>query len=174
MHGSWLTTQFNWMLLKNRVQEGQFLIDGRHYLQLSNAGIVLANRAYLIKSFGVDRAINTFDNAILRSSLYSYTFGTDIAQLQTELRFPVLDFIAFQPSFLPKSMFGFRVNGSVFFYTGNIWFGDQEIGWSKRVGFALKAAIFPKFNIQFEKYKIQYKHWPWSKWQSGAFFSYDF
>ncbi|MDA2922075.1 hypothetical protein MYX07_02280 [Patescibacteria group bacterium AH-259-L07] len=174
MHGSWLITQFNWMLLKNRIQEGQFLVDGRYYIQLIIPGIVLANRAYLIKSFGVDRALNMFDNAILRSSLYPYIFGTDIAQLQTELRFPIFNFVAFQPSIAPESIFGFRVNGSVFFYTGNIWFGDQEIGLSKRAGFAIKIAIFPGFNIQYEKYKIQYKDWPWSRWQSGWFLSADF
>jgi len=149
------------------IQEGYCMVDGRYYHQFGHGRIVWANRVYGVKSFGKDRMI-AWSNNLYRDRLF--TFGTDIIQLQTELRFPILNWIAFQPAYRDirsnKGIWGFRVNGCLFWYSGDVRYAGQGRHWSNRAGIAARIMLISNISLQYEYY-WQSIDGKWSKPQNG-------
>lgn len=176
--GSWLSTQLDVAAVNRKLLEGQFLFDGRLYIQLKGR-ILLANRLYVIKSLGSDRQVFWIDPIFKkpRFPYYNIRLGTDLAVRQIELRFPILNFIAFQPALMPigsPEYFGFWVNGALFYYSGNIWFHRAKMPQMKRAGLAIKLRISGNVSLQYEQYKMKYGYGSWGKWERGWFLNFEF
>ncbi len=172
--GSWLATQYNFLMMPNKLLEGYFMLDGRHYFQIFSTRLILANRIFYLKSFGKDRMI-TWSSDVHRRWNFPKA-GTDLLQLQTEFRFPVLNWIAAQPAWMPIGSaggIGVRVNGSVFWYAGDIWYANKGMEWTNRTGFSIKFMIMSKVSLQWEKY-CYLRDGEWSRWKSGWFLNVDF
>lgn len=179
LRGSWLVTQLNWLLLKDYVSEGQFLLDGRFYMQLFGSRSLIANRLHVIKSFGRDRPLQYIEDPVNKFFVfYNYRIGTDATLIQNELRFPLLNWIAVQ---LPLAkfgsndyIFGFKVNAALFHYAGKVWMAGYKTPFNRRAGLAVKLMVGYGVSLQYEFYKLKWEDSPWSEWRRGIYVNVDF
>jgi len=144
------------------VLEGYVNVDFRYYLRVGASRVYLANRLTGLKSFGHDRLLATLA-AIYPQCVFDpfneiqKGVGTDYILFQTELRFPIFNFIAFQPAVFPyrsRHVVAFGVDGSIFWYGGDIWYARADrMHWMNRVGCALKLKLGGPLVFRYERYK---------------------
>ncbi|MDA2935771.1 hypothetical protein MYX06_00920 [Patescibacteria group bacterium AH-259-L05] len=179
--GTWLATQLDVLAVNKKILEGQFIFDGRFYIQIKNSRALIANRLYVVKSLGSDKPIFLTPRVLEKQKFpyYNTKLGTDAILKQIEFRFPILNFIVFQPALVPpnspEGIMGFWVNGSLFYNSGNIWFYGTEMPQIKRAGLAIKLRIFGNISLQHEQYKMKYGAGPWTHaWKKGWFLNFEF
>ena len=172
--GSYLEIQFDPIFFQDKILEGTFSFDGRYYLQLGNTRALLANRIFCIKSFGMDRRMFVGYSDIYKSLFPNLL--SDVLQLQTEFRFPILNWIAVQPAWCKigsGSGIGFRVNGSLYWYTGDTWYGDEKIEWTTRMGASIKLMVMNNVSLSYDRYRYLRMGLK-DQWRNGIFFTIDF
>jgi len=157
--------------LTSSVLDGKIVVDARNYLPLGRrTRVYLANRLFMAKSFGMDRSFFEDSNPFAQRKGYEGSqfstpggIGTAIIIHQTELRFPLVNWVFFQPAFTPlkdnrRGIFWFTVDGSLFAEGGDVWFNEiRKFDWSGREGWAIKLRIFGAFTVKYERFKFVYR-----------------
>ena len=184
-HGTYLFAGISSQLgqVNDKIQPitGYGMLDLRHYIRLGSSRINWANRVFALKSFGCDQYIyrlgDLYIGRIHHDSISGawQNWGTSAVLMQSELRFPLLNWIAFQPAiFSPgsKGAIGFAVEGALFWYGGDVWFPDLDnMHWINRAGAKIKIKVGPALSVNIEHYKYIYdwkdlnldnRKWGWS------------
>jgi hypothetical protein len=185
-HGTYLFAGFYGVYGKidNKIQpiESYSVFDFRHYLRLGSSRIYWANRLFALKCFGYDQYIYQLDDLYRGKIDYDLISGarqnrgTATVLFQSELRFPLFNWIAFQPAVVSprsnKGIFGFAIEGALFWYGGDIWFHDlDQMHWFNRAGAKIKIKLNPVLSVNIEHYKyihdwedlnLDDRKWGWS------------
>jgi hypothetical protein len=138
---------------KNRqgygIIEGYSLLDYRHYYQFGGSRVCFVSRVFLLRGVGENQFLY-FDDQLYRE----LKVGSNADLIQFEFRFPILNFIAFQPSFFKKTdVLYFPIDGAFFWYTGDIYDRFKDRNLITRAGFAFKIPI-AYFAFKLEYYKF--------------------
>jgi len=152
----------------NTILNGKTAVDARNYLPLGRkTRVYLANRLFVAKSFGMDQDFFQSSSPFTQRKGYEGNqfstpsgIGNTAIIHQTELRFPLINWVFFQPAYVPlqenrKGIFWFTVDGSVFAEGGDVWFSEvRKLNWSGREGWAIKLRIFGAFTVKYEQFKF--------------------
>lgn len=166
--------------------EGYAVIDFRYYLQFGGSRAYWANRFFTLKAIGFDQYLYQIEGLYrgyipydsisgIRSDL-----GTSAVLFQSELRFPLFNYIAFQPAIIPRDSrqaFAFAVDAGLFWYGGDVWLdGIDRMRWINRAGMAIKIKLNYVISLKFENYKYIYskKDLNLSNRKWGIAVEYDF
>lgn len=160
-------TQFGKIDSDFKAIEGYGLIDFRYYFQFGGSRVYLANRFFALKAIGFDQYIYQLDYLYRHPPGYDsisgvyWDYGTNAVLLQSELRFPLLNFVAVQPAIFPpnqpKGILAFGVDASLFWYGGDVWFDKiDRLRWLNRAGVAIKIKLDYAISLKFENYKYIY------------------
>ncbi|MCD6471367.1 hypothetical protein J7K86_02475 [bacterium] len=158
-HGKYILARIYGDFGINGILEGYVSGDFRYYLRFGSSRTYLATRFAGLKSFGHDRFLTSL--SAVYPKFYFNPFkeeqvgiGTDFILFQSELRFPLLNYLAFQPSFFGKSFkLVLRFDGSIFWYGGDIWFPNETMSWKNRVGYSIKLKLNGPLVLRYERYK---------------------
>lgn len=166
--------------------EGYAVFDSRYYLQFGGSRTYWANRFFALKAIGFDQYIYQIEGLYRGSVGYDSisgirkNLGTNVILFQSELRFPLFNYIAFQPAIIPRSSrsaIAFGIDGSLFWYGGDIWLdGIDRMYWINRAGAAIKIKLNYIISFKIENYKYIYskKDLNMSNRKWGFALEYDF
>jgi hypothetical protein len=147
--------------------EGYGLVDFRYYYQFGGSRVYWANRFFALKAIGFDQYLYQIDYLYRGYVPYDSIsgiradWGTNAVLFQSEFRFPLFNFVAFQPAIFPPNkqvgIIAFGIDGSLFWYGGDVWLDKiDRMQWVNRAGAAIKIKLNYVWSLKFENYKYIY------------------